>query len=141
MAHSLYEELLAITEVLEAKLGPVRGDDGHNIQYERPINMWCEYVDLSIDQEEHEEHEDEKENNERERQRDVVDDTTLDHGGWYEQGVGYWEKEENCPSSNEGVLGGFPELHDPDVEMSLHLLQSLSMRKVLMSPITSIAGF
>ena len=44
---------------------------------------------------------------------------------WYQHGVGYWEKEENCEASNVGVLGGFAELHDPDVMASLLLLQKL----------------
>mmetsp|Transcript_31072 Transcript_31072/g.41079 ORF Transcript_31072/g.41079 Transcript_31072/m.41079 type:complete len:350 (+) Transcript_31072:46-1095(+) len=34
---------------------------------------------------------------------------------WYQKGADYWESEENCSADIAGVLGGFPELSEPDI--------------------------
>jgi hypothetical protein len=44
---------------------------------------------------------------------------------WYTKAYDYWESDENCPVSDDGVLGGFGFLTEVDVRDSNRFLDSL----------------
>mmetsp|Transcript_5527 Transcript_5527/g.5703 ORF Transcript_5527/g.5703 Transcript_5527/m.5703 type:complete len:277 (-) Transcript_5527:60-890(-) len=44
--------------------------------------------------------------------------TTKDDPDWYEKANNYWEDEENCPITDDGVLQGYGRLTEPDVRAS-----------------------
>ena len=44
---------------------------------------------------------------------------------WYQKGYDYWESEENCPVSDDGVLGGFGCLTAVDTRDSNRFLDGL----------------
>jgi hypothetical protein len=44
---------------------------------------------------------------------------------WYSKAYDYWENDENCPVSDDGVLGGFGFLTDVDVRDSNSFLDSV----------------
>lgn len=44
---------------------------------------------------------------------------------WYSKAYDYWESDENCPVSDDGVLGGFGFLTDVDVRDSNSFLDSV----------------
>jgi hypothetical protein len=45
--------------------------------------------------------------------------------GWYEKGFNYWESEANCPSTDDGVLGGYGFLTPLDARDSHAFLDEL----------------
>jgi hypothetical protein len=45
--------------------------------------------------------------------------------GWYSKAYDYWENDQNCPISDDGVLGGFGFLTDVDVRDSNNFLDSI----------------
>lgn len=45
---------------------------------------------------------------------------------WYQKGYDYWESEENCPISDDGVLGGFGRLTAVDTRDSNAFLDSVA---------------
>jgi len=47
---------------------------------------------------------------------------------WYGDGFDYWESEENCPSSDQGVLGGFAHLSPLDARDSHAFLDALATK-------------
>ena len=48
---------------------------------------------------------------------------------WYSNAFDYWENEENCPISDDGVLGGFGFLTEVDVRDSNQFLDSILLLK------------
>lgn len=44
---------------------------------------------------------------------------------WYSKAYDYWESDENCPVSDDGVLGGFGFLTEVDVRDSNRFLDSV----------------
>jgi len=47
--------------------------------------------------------------------------------GWYTAAADYWEKEENCPTTIDGMLGGFAAISPVDVEGSIRFMDSLNL--------------
>lgn len=45
--------------------------------------------------------------------------------GWYEKGFNYWESEANCPTTDDGVLGGYGFLTPMDARGSNAFLDEL----------------
>eukprot|EP00639_Heterosigma_akashiwo_P023901 CAMPEP_0206417732 /NCGR_PEP_ID=MMETSP0294-20121207/37503_1 /ASSEMBLY_ACC=CAM_ASM_000327 /TAXON_ID=39354 /ORGANISM="Heterosigma akashiwo, Strain CCMP2393" /LENGTH=228 /DNA_ID=CAMNT_0053880605 /DNA_START=30 /DNA_END=716 /DNA_ORIENTATION=+ len=44
---------------------------------------------------------------------------------WYQKGLEYWDNELNCTPDSTGVLGGFPELAEPDIRDSNEFLDEI----------------
>ena len=68
-----------IEEMLEAVSGPISGTDSNDFIYSSIQELW--------------------------RKELKAKDKTTGDLKWYTQGYDYWENEENCPISDDGVLG------------------------------------
>lgn len=56
----------------------------------------------------------------------VADVTAANSSIWYSRAFNYWESEENCPITDDGVLGGYGALTPMDVKGSNAFLDRLS---------------
>ena len=52
---------------------------------------------------------------------------------WYSHAYNYWEKEENCPISDDGVLGGYGKVTPMDIRDSNSFLDELKALRPEMS--------
>jgi len=48
---------------------------------------------------------------------------------WYSKGEKYWEDESNCPTTIDGVLGGFAHISDSDVAGSSEFIRRLKAKR------------
>ena len=55
----------------------------------------------------------------------VIAEPSTEQNDWYQKGYDYWESEENCPLTDDGVLGGFGHLTEVDTRDSAAFLAVL----------------
>lgn len=93
-------------------LGVGAGTDSENLAYTSAREMWEHHLEgKKIDNPEH------------------VKNTQI--GGvkdWYQKGLAYWE---STPATCDGVLGGFGNTHEMDIEDSRKMLESLHAKRGL----------
>jgi len=100
-----------LQELLEATVGEISGTDSEDRMYDSILGLWSF---------------------ELERGRKVLPATAGGGKGgeevitWYSDAFEYWESEENCPLSDDGVLGGFGALTPMDVRDSNAFLDGIS---------------
>ena len=89
-----------IQELLTATVGTICGTDSEDRMYDSIEGLWSYELDNS------------------KKCKKGKKSGTKEELAWYTDAYDYWESEENCPISDDGVLGGFGALTPMDVRDS-----------------------
>ena len=91
-----------IEQMLVAILGTIKGTDSNDKEYKSIQELW---------------------NYELNRPGNIAEDPALSN--WYTQAYDYWDAEENCPATDDGVLGGYGILTPLDVRDSVAFINHI----------------
>jgi len=97
--------ILSIEASLLESGHPVDGSDSEGVHYESILEMWQSQGVLSTG-----------------RRGDRNDGGS---GDWYRKALDYWEDEDTCPATVNGVLGGFSKLSPIDLTGSREFLEEI----------------
>jgi len=113
-----------IEELLRSTLGEeICGTDSNDRMYDSIEGLWDYELDDS------KRIAGEKGKKKKKKQQQQQQPQPQEHGsglGWYSDAYDYWEAEENCPLTDDGVLGGYGKLTPADVKGSNAFLDALS---------------
>jgi hypothetical protein len=111
-------DIIVDVNVLEAKLRPVLNDlsgtDSHERIYSSIKDLWKSEFRTTV--------------------------SSKSKKGWYEKGFNYWESESNCPTTDDGVLGGYGFLTPLDARDSNAFLDELQTTVRPELQFTCVAG-
>lgn len=99
-------ELQRVVAFVEARIPVVTGFSSDGAQFSSLSELWASQLADA-------------------KSPDASDSTEIK---WYADALAYWEDEENCPDTDDGVLGGFGELSFPDVKGSNQFLDELQAK-------------
>jgi protein N-terminal methyltransferase len=131
---------MEIEKMLTASVGTISGVDMNGREYEGIEDLWN--VELnnterepSSDSENDSDDDNHEENNQPEQTKAKSSSTTevktIDANGekgtrWYDTAYEFWESEKNCPTTDDGVLGGYGRITPEDVKGSNLFLDKLA---------------
>eukprot|EP01033_Poteriospumella_lacustris_P002675 gene2675-1940_t len=111
MAEEKEYTLADIEKLLKKRMKRIDGSDTDNKEYSGITALW-KYIFPEF----------RKPSNKKAK---TSHDASANCGEWYSKANEYWESEENCPITDDGVLGGYGALTEMDVRDSNRLLDSI----------------
>jgi protein N-terminal methyltransferase len=103
--------LADIEKLLKKRMKKIDGSDTNNKDYKEITALW-KYIFPEFSRPPN-------------KKSKTSHDGSANCGEWYSKANEYWESEENCPISDDGVLGGYGALTEMDVRDSNRLLDSI----------------